>query len=294
VLLLGETGVGKEVVARVLHRYSARAEGPFLPVNCGAIPEMLIDSELFGHERGAFTGATAQKRGFFERASGGTIFLDEIGELPPASQTRLLRVLQDHTFERVGGGTTMKADIRIVAATHRDLEAMVRDGTFREDLWFRLSVFPIRIPPLRERRGDIPALVAHFVERKCKELGMAKLPELAPNAVDLLTAYHWPGNVRELQNVIERALIVSQGAPLSFASLLSPAPAAVRVTASAPLQLVSLAQATNDHIRRVLEAVDGRVEGPGGAAEILDVHPSTLRHSMRRLGIVFGRKAKQG
>jgi transcriptional regulator with GAF, ATPase, and Fis domain len=294
VLLLGETGVGKEVVARVLHRFSARADGPFLPVNCGAIPEALVDSELFGHERGAFTGATSQKRGRFERAAGGTIFLDEIGELPPASQTRLLRVLQDQSFERVGASATMKADVRIVAATHRDLEAMVRAGTFRQDLWFRLSVFPIRIPALRERKGDIPALVSHFVERKSKELAFAKVPELAPGAIDELAAYAWPGNVRELENVIERALILSQGAPLSFAGLVPRvAPATAPAASDGPaVLLVPLAQVMDEHIRRVLEAVEGRVEGPGGAAEVLDMNPSTLRHSMRRLGIPFGRKAK--
>ena len=220
VLLSGETGVGKDVIANAIHFSSARNDGPFISVNCGAIPESLIDSELFGHEKGAFTGAMAQKKGRFERADGGTIFLDEIGELPMEAQVRLLRVLQNKEIERVGGTKTIRLDIRIIAATNRDLEELVEDGKFREDLWFRLNVFPIWIPPLRERAVDIPALLQHFIHTKSKELKLPCIPELSPLAVDLLLDYHWPGNVRELQNIVERALILNPSGPLRFDHIL--------------------------------------------------------------------------
>jgi transcriptional regulator with GAF, ATPase, and Fis domain len=210
ITLLGETGVGKEVIANAIHYGSSCSGGPFIKVNCGAIPESLIDSELFGYEKGAFTGAVSSKQGYFERAHTGTIFLDEIGELPLAVQVRLLRVLQQHEIQRVGGTQMIPVNIRLICATHRNLEEMVQFGQFRKDLWFRINVFPIRVPPLRERSVDIPALVVYFIERKMKELGLKNKPRLAPGAIERLQAYHWPGNVRELENVVERALIYSQ------------------------------------------------------------------------------------
>ncbi|HTU94027.1 MAG TPA: sigma 54-interacting transcriptional regulator, partial [Gemmataceae bacterium] len=210
VLVLGETGTGKEVVARAIHHQSRRVAGPFLRVNCGAIPPELVDSELFGHERGSFTGAVGERKGWFERADGGTLFLDECGELPMAAQVRLLRILQDGSFERVGGERSLHVDVRIVAATHRDLQALVSDGRFRQDLWYRIAVFPIQLPPLRARQGDIPLLAAHFALGAAKRLGTAPL---LPNAEDigLLVSYPWPGNVRELAAVIERAAILGGG-----------------------------------------------------------------------------------
>jgi len=219
VLILGETGSGKEVVARAIHVRSRRASGPFLRVNCGAIPAGLVDSELFGHERGSFTGASAQRKGWFERADAGTLFLDEIGELPPPAQVRLLRILQDGTFERVGGQRALHVDVRIIAATHRDLRAMVADGRFREDLWYRLAVFPIEVPPLRERPEDIPALATHFALRAATRFGTPpRIP--SPEEVNLLLAYPWPGNVRELHSVIERAVILGEGRSLEMATAL--------------------------------------------------------------------------
>ena len=221
VLLLGETGVGKEIVANAIHNLSLRREGPFIRVNCGAITETLVDSELFGHEKGAFTGAISLKRGIFERADKGTVFLDEIAELSLQAQVKMLRVLQHKEFERVGGSGCIKVNIRIIAATHRNLEDMVREGTFREDLWFRLNVFPIIIPPLRERKSDIPALVHHFIDRKSTELGIKNPPRISPGSIDLLMQCDWPGNVRELENIVERALIVNkEGEPLLFDDLL--------------------------------------------------------------------------
>jgi len=218
--LLGETGTGKEVFANAIHYSSPRKNGPFIKVNCGAIPETLLDSELFGHEKGAFTGAVSQKRGRFERANKGTIFLDEIGELPAPAQVRLLRVLQTKEIERVGGATSIPVDVRIISATNRNLQEMIASGRFREDLWFRLNVFPIMIPPLRQRREDIPALVHHLIERKSKELKLTGRPVLAPGAIDRLMAHEWPGNVRELENMIERSLIQHRGAgALSFETL---------------------------------------------------------------------------
>ena len=219
VLILGETGTGKEVVARAVHSRSGRAAGPFLRVNCGAIPPELVDSELFGHERGSFTGATARRQGWFERADGGTLFLDEIGELTAAVQVRLLRILQDGSFERVGGQQPLHADVRLIAATHQDLQAMVAAGRFRADLWYRIHVFPIRLPPLRERPEDIPDLARHFALRAAQRLGlMPQAPE--PPDIALLLAYPWPGNVRELAAVMERAAILGDGRRLAVAEAL--------------------------------------------------------------------------
>ena len=286
VLLLGETGTGKEVIANAIHLSSARRDAPMVRVQCGAIPESLLDSELFGHEKGAFTGAIERKRGRFERADGGTIFLDEIGELTADAQVKLLRVLQEKQFERVGGSQTLSVDVRVIAATHRDLAQRVREGRFREDLWYRLNVFPIQIPPLRLRREDIPALAHYFIERKAREMNLEKMPRIASEMIDRLKAYDWPGNVRELQNVIERALILSRGSPLFFPELGAsafPQAAARSTVPSSPSRTLNTTIA--DHIRQTLAETGGRVAGPGGAAELLKVNPSTLRSKMKKLGI---------
>ncbi|HVN96417.1 MAG TPA: sigma 54-interacting transcriptional regulator [Syntrophorhabdaceae bacterium] len=289
VLVRGETGVGKDVIANALHYSSSRKDGPFIKVNCGAIPESLIDSELFGHEKGSFTGAIAQKRGCFERAHHGTIFLDEIGELPPAAQVRLLRVLQYKEIQRVGGTASIPVDIRIITATHRPLEEMVKTGNFREDLWFRLNVFPIVIPPLRDRKVDIPALTRHFLRRRSKDLKLPAAPVLAPGAIDQLMAYDWPGNVRELENVLERALILSKGESLVFDRILSPPPK-YSARQDGEKGLRSLDDVISSHIMHVLEEVGGKVHGPGGAAEVLGINASTLRSKMNKLGIQYGRQ----
>jgi transcriptional regulator with GAF, ATPase, and Fis domain len=294
VILLGETGSGKDVVASAIHRLSTRKDEPFVKANCGAIPTSLIDSELFGHERGAFTGATARRRGLFERAHRGTLFLDEIGELPIEVQSRLLRVLQSGEFEAVGGSSTVKVDARIIAATNRNLRQMVERGQFREDLWYRLNVFPVAIPPLRERLDDLPSLVHFFLQKKSGEQRLTSVPPLAPGALQLLLGYQWPGNIRELQNVIERALILFPQGPLDFAELLprtSDRVPATAATGSIETHIVSLAEVERQHIQRVLDQVGGRVNGKGGAAELLGVQPNTLRHRMRKLGIVFGRQS---
>lgn len=298
VLLLGETGVGKEVIAKAIHMASGRRSGPFIKVNCGAIPESLIDSELFGHEKGAFTGALSRKLGRFERAHLGTIFLDEIGELPLDAQTRLLRVLEDMEIERVGGDETVSIDSRVLAATNRDLDAMIKNRQFREDLYFRLKVFPIEIPPLRDRKTDIPALVHYFMHKKAKEIAFPGIPALALNSLPILMAYDWPGNIRELENAVERALITCRGMPLSFddlATAIGPkkgmiAPKDTDVEATDGLSTLNAAAAS--HIRKALQKCRGRVEGPHGAAVLLDVHPATLRQKMRRLGVPFGRRHK--
>jgi hydrogenase-4 transcriptional activator len=301
ILILGETGSGKEVVARAIHQRSRRASGPILRVNCGAIPPELIDSELFGHERGSFTGAAATRNGWFERANGGTLFLDEIGELPPAAQVRMLRVLQDGSFERVGGHTPITVDVRLVAATNADLPALIAQGKFREDLWYRINVFPIHLPPLRQRPADIPAFAAHFAARAGKRLrGRALVP--TPTDVALLTAYPWPGNVRELATVIERAVILGNGRRLEIAQALgtpasNEAPSSVPIAAEPlPLQgssesaaIVTLDDAMLRHIESTLEATFGRVEGPFGAARLLGINPHTLRSRMRKLGIDWTR-----
>jgi len=293
VLILGETGSGKEVIARALHARSPRHAGPIVRVNCGAIPGELVDSELFGHEKGSFTGAIATHRGWFERADGGTLFLDEIGELPPAAQVRLLRILQDGTFERVGGGQTRTVDVRLVAATHRDLEDMVAEGSFRQDLWYRISVFPIHLPPLRERPGDIPHLAGHFAASAGKRLGGAPLA-VSPEDLSLLLAYPWPGNVRELAAVIERAAILGDGRHLELAAALGPRPAGPRPTPAAlPSEPApaptSLESAMRRHIEEALTKSRGRIEGEQGAAHLLGINPHTLRARMRKLGIDWQR-----
>jgi transcriptional regulator with GAF, ATPase, and Fis domain len=298
VLILGETGAGKEVIARAIHTRSPRASGPFVRVNCGAIPPDLIDSQLFGHERGSFTGATETRKGWFERADGGTLFLDEVGDLPLAVQVRLLRVLQDGYLERIGGEEPIKVDTRIVTATHRDLTAMINEGRFREDLWYRIAVFPILLPPLRERREDMPALTRHFAQRAAIRFGLpVQMP--SPQDMDLLVAYAWPGNVRELAAVIDRAAILGNGERLEIAKALGtaaapiltrhPMNASVAKVADAPDGVGPLDSAVRRHIESALAVTLGRVEGPYGAARLLKVNPHTLRARMRKLGIDWGR-----
>ena len=295
VLLMGETGVGKEIIANAIHLFSARKDNPCIRVNCGAIPENLIDSELFGHEKGAFTGAVSRKRGRFERAHEGTIFLDEIGELSQAAQVKLLRVIQQHEIERVGGTESVPVDVRLICATNREMTEMVRSGKFREDLWFRINVFPITVPPLRRRSEDIPAFVAHFIERKSRELKIHTPPSLVPGAIEQLQAYHWPGNVRELENLVERELILSQmtgnDGMLRFDQLDTVStPEKPETETGHADKIHPLDDMVAVHIRKALKHADGRVEGENGAARMLGLHPSTLRGRMRKLGIPFGRK----
>jgi len=290
VLLLGETGVGKDVIANVIHYSSSRRNGPFVKVNCGAIPDSLLDSELFGHEKGAFTGALTQKRGRFERAHEGTIFLDEVGELLPQAQVRMLRVLQDKEIERIGSTGTVPVDIRLVTATNKNLEEMVETNLFRKDLWFRLNVFPILIPPLRERKEDIPEFVKYFLEKKSKEMKVPVTPEPSPRAIDLLMDYHWPGNVRELENIIERALILNKGKSLIFDNLLpSRQPEKGVYPAKSGREFLKLDVAVVRHIQMALHLSDGKIHGRGGTAELLGINPSTLRSRMKKLGIRYDR-----
>jgi transcriptional regulator with GAF, ATPase, and Fis domain len=295
VLIIGETGSGKEVLARALHERSGRARAPIVRVNCGAIPPGLVDSELFGHERGSFTGAVATRHGWFERADGGTLFLDEIGELPLDAQVRLLRILQDGTFERVGGQRTLSVDVRIVAATHRDLREMVARGAFREDLWYRISVFPIQLPPLRERREDIPRLAAHLAARAATRLVGVPLTPTSED-LNLLLAYDWPGNVRELAAVIERAAILGAGRTLKISAALGAAAPAREAASAGPPEgradtavvhglSETLDEAMKRHIERALRLAGGRVEGAQGAAQLLGINPHTLRARMRKLQI---------
>ena len=301
VLILGETGAGKEMVAREIHQRSRRAGGAFIRVNCGAIPPELIDSELFGHERGSFTGATGQRRGWFERADQGTLLLDEVGDLPTAAQVRLLRVLQDGLIRRVGAEDDLRVDVRIVAATHRDLPLLIQDGRFREDLWYRLSTFPIVLPPLRERAIDIAPMAAHFARRAARRFGLRLC---LPSAEDLilLQAYHWPGNVRELAAVIDRASILGDGKRLDIAAALggaqlppARAPAnATHHTGAAAETVVTLDEAMRAHIERALAMTHGRVEGRQGAARLLGINPHTLRARMRKLAIEHRRFRNAG
>jgi formate hydrogenlyase transcriptional activator len=282
VLVRGETGTGKELIARALHELSPRQGRAFVKLNCAAIPTGLLESELFGHERGAFTGAVGQKVGRFEMANQGTLFLDEVGDIPLELQPKLLRVLQEQEFERVGGTKTIKVDVRMVAATHRDLASMVADGRFREDLYYRLNVFPVTLPPLRERSEDIPRLVAHFTQRNALRMGR-RIEYIPPETIDALVDYGWPGNIRELQNIIERAVILSPGATLQVPlGDLAPSrtPAAIQGT-----EAVTLADAEREHIIGILRETDWVVSGPMGAASRLGLKRSSLQHKMRKLGI---------
>jgi len=284
VLLQGETGVGKGLVAQAIHDASPRRARPLVTLNCAALPPSLIESELFGHEKGAFTGAHAQRRGRFEIADHSTLFLDEIGELPLDLQGKLLRTVQDGEFERVGGSVTLKTHVRLIAATNRKLDDEVRAGRFRADLWYRLNVFPITVPPLRQRPEDIPALVAHFVEKHCRNLARPLLP-VSKATMKILRARDWPGNVRELENVVERAVISSRGGMLELGDALpEPAPRLTLdpVVSAGPRTLVELER---DHIIATLEGLRWKVEGEGGAAEVLGINPSTLRTRMRKHGI---------
>ena len=309
VLVLGETGTGKELIARAIHNISARCGRPFVKLNCAAIPFDLLESELFGHEVGAFTGAVAQRMGRFEMADTGTLFLDEIGDLPLALQPKLLRILQEQEFERLGSSRTYRINVRLVAATHRDLGQMVADNQFRSDLYYRLNVFPVPIPPLRERQEDIPKLVLHFVEVFSRRMGK-RIERVPEETMDAFSAYDWPGNVRELQNLVERAVIRSDNGVLPnpllamiyrFESLPSRAGVVRKMdevgtmmypTAAPKSQPTdSLEDIQRHHILRVLERTGWVISGPGGAGAILNIHPNTLRSLMDRLGI---RHAEQG
>jgi formate hydrogenlyase transcriptional activator len=277
VLILGETGTGKEVIARAIHDLSRRREGTFVKINCAAIPTGLLESELFGHEKGAFTGAIAQKIGRFELAHHGTLFLDEVGDIPLELQPKLLRVLQEREFERLGGTRTIRVDVRVVTATNRNLASMVEEGLFRRDLYYRLNVFPILIPPLRERSEDVPLLVRYFVQKYARRMDRC-IETISAEEMDALTRYHWPGNVRELENLIERAVILSPGPALRVpvGELKPPA------EASSDL---SLQAAERAHILRVLGETNGVVGGPRGAAARLAMKRTTLQSKMRKLGI---------
>jgi formate hydrogenlyase transcriptional activator len=281
VLLQGETGTGKELIARAIHRLSARPDHPFVTVNCAAIPSGLLESELFGHERGAFTGAIAQKIGRFELAHQGTLFLDEIGDIPLELQPKLLRVLQEQEFDRLGSTRTRRVDVRLVAATHRELAQMLDAGHFRADLYYRLNVFPLTIPPLRQRPEDIPLLVYHFVRHYARLLHK-HIDMIPAEALDALTHYDWPGNVRELQNVIERAVILSPGPALRLA--LDELPQS-RPTGRSPVPVSTLEEVEREYILRVLRETNGVIGGPQGAATRLGLRRTTLLYRLEKLGI---------
>jgi PAS domain S-box-containing protein len=279
VLIEGETGVGKELFARAIHRLSARRKRPLVKVNCAALPANLIEAELFGHERGAFTGATRTSRGRFELADGGTLFLDEVGELPLELQAKFLRVLQEGEMERVGGDRTLEVDVRVIAATNRDLQEEVKQGRFREELYYRLHVYPITVPTLRQRKGDIPLMVQFFVQRFGKNQGK-RIDQIPQPVMEELVQYDWPGNVRELENIIERAVIVTPDNTLRLAARLTKEKQDNGDVYKGPLEKVQ-----RDYIQQILELVEWRIEGTGGAADLLKLHPNTLRFRMRKLGI---------
>ena len=292
VLLTGETGTGKELIARALHEGSPRKERPMIKVNCGAIPQGVVESELFGHEKGAFTGALQRRIGRFELADNSTLFMDEVGELPLDTQVKLLRVLQEQEFERVGSTKPQKVDVRLVAATNRDLEREVAESRFRSDLYYRLNVFPIRIPPLRERTSDIPPLVHHFLQQFQRKLAKP-LKGITPKSMARLERYRWPGNIRELQNVLERACVLSEGPVVEVTEALTSAAPGGSASSSGDNfsvddRIVPLEENERAHIRRALAATNGKVHGEGGAAQLLGINPSTLRSRMQKLGIGRG------
>jgi transcriptional regulator with GAF, ATPase, and Fis domain len=301
VLILGETGTGKELIARAIHDRSLRKQFPLVKVNCGAISAGLVESELFGHVKGAFTGALTNRDGRFKLADGGTIFLDEVGELPLDTQVKLLRVLQEQEFEPVGGSQTIRVNVRVIAATNRDLAALVRDGKFRSDLYYRLNVLPLSIPPLRERPGDVPLLVGFFVQRFAKKLTKS-VKQASEETMRRLMKYPWPGNIRELQNVIERAVVLSRGERLELAPDFGPAvESAIPPEQRSPSNAVphtddtapisggsksgSLVEVERQHIESVLAQTNWMIEGERGAAKVLNLSPSTLRSRMQKLGI---------
>jgi formate hydrogenlyase transcriptional activator len=288
VLIYGETGTGKELIARAIHDLSARRQGTFVKLNCAAIPTGLLESEMFGHEKGAFTGAIAQRIGRFELAHRGTMFLDEVGDIPLELQTKLLRVLQEREFERLGSSRTLRTDARLVAATNRDLTAMVEERQFRADLYYRLNVFPITVPPLRERRDDIPLLVRYFTQQYARRMNR-RITTIPSETLSALTRYHWPGNIRELQNFIERAVILTRGTTLEapVRELKRAAPKAQTEPAAAS-GVATLAEAEKEAILRALEESGGRVGGERGAAARLGMKRTTLQAKMRKLGIESG------
>lgn len=290
VLLAGESGVGKDLIARAIHEHSRRASGPFVKINSTAIPETLLESELFGYEKGAFTGATTSKPGKFELADGGTLFLDEIGDVPPATQVKLLRVLQEREFERLGGTKTLKVDVRMVAATNRDLRAALEQGAFREDLYYRLNVVPINIPPLRQHKEDIPALVDHFIQLHASEAGKT-IRSITPEALKLLTDFHWPGNVRELENIIERALALSEKDVIEAGDIrldvaaprgILPGTAPVDPRASFPPEGMTLDAFEDEIIREALRRADGN---KSQAARLLGLSRNALRYRLSKMGM---------
>jgi len=298
VLILGETGTGKELVAKAIHNQSPRHDKPMIRVNCAALPPNLIESELFGHEKGSFTGATDRRIGKFELADKGTLFLDEIGEMPPELQVKLLRALQEREIERVGGHVPIKTDVRVIAATNRVLEKEVQQGRFRKDLYYRLNVFPILLPPLRDRKEDIPALVAHFVTRFSQSNGK-NITQTSRKALQALTAYSWPGNIRELEHLIERSVLMCTGHTLKHVALPQTGAHGNRTgVMSLPTHVKNFADNERDHILHALKACNGKVYGSGGAAELLGLKVSTLNSKILKLGIqkgkLFTRRGEQG
>ncbi len=317
VFITGETGTGKELIADAIQRISTRNNAPYVKVNCGAIPDSLIDSELFGHEKGAFTGAVSSRPGRFELAHGGTLFLDEVGDMPLEAQRRLLRVLQNGIVERVGGSHSLRVNVRIIAATHKNIATMIRQGQFRSDLFYRLNVFPVHLPALRERTEDIPSLVQHFIRKKTRQLRLHRTPALDSASLPALMAYSWPGNIRELENLVERALITSAeglirldrhlpsdtNAQMAAQPFVDPVVGVKKPEAQnerPPLDFVAAREKTPtggnlddvvaNHIRSILQRCHGKIHGPNGAAEKLGINPSTLRKRMDKLQIAYGRK----
>lgn len=290
ILVLGETGCGKEVVVNLIQELSNRGTGPFVKLNCGAIPETLIDDEFFGHEKGAFTDAKIQKKGVFERASGGTLFLDEIGELSLAAQVRLLRVLQQKIVTRIGGMHSIPVDFRLVAATHRDLKQMAEEGRFRNDLLYRLNLFPLRIPPLRERQEDLFPLTDFFLNRLRSKYGISQTLSLSQKSVEQMQNYKWPGNVRELENTLERSVLTSsdyQNIQIVFEGETGWSGPVVQAASPEQIKLESFEMMQKHYFEAVLKATKGKISGADGAAALTDMHPNTLRSKLEKLGVTF-------